>query len=134
MIEVAGLRHCFGRREVLRDLTFSLEKGGFAFLTGPSGAVYFAAQLGGQRRSAHTGSPEHGRRRDEFATGFDSTTIDFGHAQPGPDLDTQVAQINHSTHRQRIGERAKDAGSALDQNDLGLGGVYVAKVACQHIA
>ena len=38
MIEVAGLRHCFGRREVLRDLTFSLEKGGFAFLTGPSGA------------------------------------------------------------------------------------------------
>ena len=38
MIEVQGLRHCFGRREVLRDLTFSLEKGGFAFLTGPSGA------------------------------------------------------------------------------------------------
>ena len=38
MIEVQGLRHGFGRREVLRDLTFSLEKGGFAFLTGPSGA------------------------------------------------------------------------------------------------
>ncbi|MHC1791131.1 cell division ATP-binding protein FtsE [Solidesulfovibrio sp.] len=38
MIEVRGLSHRFGAREVLSDLSFSLEKGGFAFLTGPSGS------------------------------------------------------------------------------------------------
>ena len=38
MIEVRGLSHRFGTRPVLTDLSFSLEKGGFAFLTGPSGS------------------------------------------------------------------------------------------------
>ncbi|MFP5258301.1 MAG: cell division ATP-binding protein FtsE [Acidobacteriota bacterium] len=38
MIEVKGLSHRFGARAVLSDLSFSLGKGGFAFLTGPSGS------------------------------------------------------------------------------------------------
>ena len=38
MIDVRGLSHRFGPRAVLSDLSFSLEKGGFAFLTGPSGS------------------------------------------------------------------------------------------------
>jgi len=38
MIEVQGLSHRFGHREVLSNLSFSLDKGGFAFLTGPSGS------------------------------------------------------------------------------------------------
>jgi cell division transport system ATP-binding protein len=38
MIHVQGLTHRFGDRAVLGDLSFSLPKGGFAFLTGPSGS------------------------------------------------------------------------------------------------
>uniref|UniRef100_I2PWW0 Putative ATPase involved in cell division n=1 Tax=Desulfovibrio sp. U5L TaxID=596152 RepID=I2PWW0_9BACT len=38
MLHVEGLSHAFGARTVLCDLTFSLEKGAFAFLTGPSGS------------------------------------------------------------------------------------------------
>ena len=38
MLHIEALSHRFGDREVLRDLTFSLEKGSFAFLTGPSGS------------------------------------------------------------------------------------------------
>ena len=37
-IEVDGLRKTFGRREVLRGLTFSLERGGFLTMFGPNGA------------------------------------------------------------------------------------------------
>lgn len=38
MLEVQGLSHRFGHRQVLSDLSFSLDKGVFAFLTGPSGS------------------------------------------------------------------------------------------------
>jgi cell division transport system ATP-binding protein len=38
MLHVEGLSHAFGARAVLCDLSFSLEKGAFAFLTGPSGS------------------------------------------------------------------------------------------------
>jgi heme exporter protein A len=37
-IEVDGLRKTFGRREVLRGLTFGVERGGFLALFGPNGA------------------------------------------------------------------------------------------------
>ncbi len=37
-IEVDGLRKTFGRREVLRGLSFSLERGGFLVMFGPNGA------------------------------------------------------------------------------------------------
>jgi heme exporter protein A len=37
-IEVDGLRKTFGRREVLRGLSFSLERGGFLTMFGPNGA------------------------------------------------------------------------------------------------
>jgi heme exporter protein A len=37
-IEVDGLRKTFGRREVLKGLTFSLERGGFLSVFGPNGA------------------------------------------------------------------------------------------------
>jgi heme exporter protein A len=37
-IEVAGLRKTFGRREVLKGLSFSLERGGFLSIFGPNGA------------------------------------------------------------------------------------------------
>jgi heme exporter protein A len=37
-IEVEGLRKTFGRREVLKGLTFSLERGGFLSIFGPNGA------------------------------------------------------------------------------------------------
>jgi heme exporter protein A len=37
-IEVDGLRKTFGRREVLKGLTFSLERGGFLSIFGPNGA------------------------------------------------------------------------------------------------
>ena len=37
-IEVEGLRKTFGRREVLRGLSFSLERGGFLSIFGPNGA------------------------------------------------------------------------------------------------
>jgi cell division transport system ATP-binding protein len=38
MIHVRDLTHSFGQHAVFRDLTFSLEKGRFAFLTGASGS------------------------------------------------------------------------------------------------
>jgi len=37
-IEVEGLRKTFGRREVLKGLSFSLERGGFLSVFGPNGA------------------------------------------------------------------------------------------------
>ena len=37
-IEVEGLRKTFGRREVLKGLSFSLERGGFLSIFGPNGA------------------------------------------------------------------------------------------------
>jgi heme exporter protein A len=37
-IEVEGLRKSFGRREVLKGLSFSLERGGFLSIFGPNGA------------------------------------------------------------------------------------------------
>jgi heme exporter protein A len=37
-IEVDGLRKTFGRREVLRGLSFGLERGGFLVMFGPNGA------------------------------------------------------------------------------------------------
>jgi heme exporter protein A len=37
-IEVDGLRKTFGRREVLRGLSFALERGGFLTMFGPNGA------------------------------------------------------------------------------------------------
>ena len=37
-IEVVGLRKAFGRREVLKGLTFRVERGGFLALFGPNGA------------------------------------------------------------------------------------------------
>ena len=37
-IEVDGLRKTFGRREVLRGLSFALERGGFLVMFGPNGA------------------------------------------------------------------------------------------------
>ena len=37
-IEVAGLRKTFGRREVLKGLSFGLERGGFLSIFGPNGA------------------------------------------------------------------------------------------------
>ncbi|MDR1947587.1 MAG: ATP-binding cassette domain-containing protein [Desulfovibrio sp.] len=38
MIRVRRLSHSFGANRVLKDVTFSLEKGDFVFLAGPSGA------------------------------------------------------------------------------------------------
>ncbi|HQJ25712.1 MAG TPA: ATP-binding cassette domain-containing protein, partial [Thermoleophilia bacterium] len=37
-IEVEGLRKTFGRREVLKGLSFSVPRGGFLSIFGPNGA------------------------------------------------------------------------------------------------
>ena len=75
-IEVEGLRKTFGRREVLKGLSFSLERGGFLSIFGPNGAgktttlrvlaTLLTAGAGtrpGRRsrraRGPHAGAPHH---------------------------------------------------------------------------
>ena len=67
-IEVEGLRKTFGRREVLKGLSFSLERGGFLSIFGPNGAGktttlrVLATLLTAERRQRPRRRPRRARR------------------------------------------------------------------------